>query len=136
MQGSPWRPRLRTIRWWLSVMAALIFAYFGPKNFHRGSPLGPAPAELSGLGRVIDGDSLYVGGDEVRLKDIDAPEGRQTCRRGGADWACGDAARDQLRRLIGGDTVTCHSVERDKHGRILAYCAARGRDLTLFWRLT
>jgi endonuclease YncB( thermonuclease family) len=129
MQGNGWRLNLRTIRLILVVIAALVAAYFGPKHIHRGNPGGPLPAQLSGAARPIDGDSLYVGAEEVRLKDIDAPEGRQSCRRDGRDWACGDAALDELRRLISGRNVTCRAIERDKHGRVLAYCSADGRDL-------
>ncbi|MCB1505205.1 MAG: thermonuclease family protein [Hyphomicrobiaceae bacterium] len=84
---------------------------------------------LSGFAKVIDGDSLRVDGGEVRLKDIDAPEGRQTCERDGKEWDCGEEARRKLTALIGGQKVTCHSIERDKHNRFLAYCEAQGRSL-------
>ena len=87
------------------------------------------PEQISGHARLVDGDSLFIGRDEVRLKDIDAPERRQNCRLDGADWACGDAAREELQRLIGGCTVTCRGLERDKHGRILPYCSSGSRDL-------
>lgn len=43
----------------------------------------PFPPKISGLARPIDGDSLWVGVYEVRLKGIDAPEGSQTCLRKG-----------------------------------------------------
>lgn len=85
--------------------------------------------EISGRASVIDGDSLRIGGAEIRMKDIDAPEGRQTCRREGRDWECGEEARRTLTRLIGGNTVTCRSVERDKHSRFLGYCDAAGTEL-------
>ena len=123
------RPNLRTVRFVLSILAALIIAYLGPRHLNRQNPGAPVPEQISGSARLVDGDSLFIGGDEVRLKDIDAPEGRQTCRRDGTDWACGDAARDELQRLIGGGPVTCRGLERDKHGRILAYCSAGSRDL-------
>lgn len=84
---------------------------------------------LEGHPRVIDGDSLSFSGAEVRLKGIDAPEGRQTCTRGDRDWPCGEDARRELQQLIGSDTVKCRSVERDQHDRHLAYCSAGGRDL-------
>lgn len=85
--------------------------------------------KLEGHPRVIDGDSLSFSGGEVRLKGIDAPEGRQTCTRDGREWPCGAAARAELQRLIGGAAVFCRSVERDQHERHLAFCSAGGRDL-------
>jgi len=87
------------------------------------------PGEITGKARVIDGDSLRLGSAEVRLKDIDAPEGRQTCTRDGREWDCGEEARRVLTALIGGQPVTCRSVERDKHRRYLGYCSAGGVDL-------
>lgn len=84
---------------------------------------------LAGGARLIDGDSFHLGDIEVRLEGIDAPEGRQMCRRDGKDWACGDAARRELQRLIGGDKVECRTLHKDRFGRALARCSAGGRDL-------
>jgi endonuclease YncB( thermonuclease family) len=81
-------------------------------------------SEVGGLTQVIDGDSLRVGGDEVRLEGIDAPEGRQTCLRGQVSWPCGKEARAALERLVRQGTVTCRSSARDQHGRLLGTCRA------------
>lgn len=84
---------------------------------------------VEGKPRIVDGDSFFIVADEVRLKGIDAPEGRQTCRREQRDWPCGEEARRTLVRLIAGEPVSCRSVEKDEHGRHLAHCTAGGRDL-------
>jgi endonuclease YncB( thermonuclease family) len=89
----------------------------------------PFPNHISGLARPIDGDSLWVGMYEVRLKGIDAPEGRQTCRRNGTTWNCGDSARAALLSMIGWQTVSCDVSERDLYNRLLAGCRAGDRDL-------
>lgn len=92
----------------------------------------PAPAlaqTLSGPGRVIDGDSLSVGGISVRLFGIDAPEGKQTCERGGAQWACGEEAASQLRMLVGSNRVECRGQGIDTYGRTVAVCRADGFEL-------
>lgn len=86
-------------------------------------------AALSGVGRSIDGDSLMVGQQEVRLFGIDAPEFTQTCTRSGRSWACGSAAADQLSRLVAGKQVNCDPVGSDKHGRTLARCSVGIVDL-------
>ena len=56
----------------------------------------PAFAEITGTPRVIDGDTIEVAGQRIRLQGIDAPERGQTC-----DWPdktipCGDIAADAL----------------------------------------
>jgi endonuclease YncB( thermonuclease family) len=89
----------------------------------------PFPPKISGLARPIDGDSLWVGVYEVRLKGIDAPEGSQTCLRKGVTWNCGDAAREALSRLIARQTITCDVSERDVYGRLLVNCGAGDRDM-------
>jgi endonuclease YncB( thermonuclease family) len=89
----------------------------------------PQRAAWSGSARVIDGDSIVVDGSEVRLKGIDAPEGRQTCQRDGREWPCGEEARRTLQKLIGGKNVSCRADESDQHGRNLAVCIVEGREL-------
>lgn len=113
-----------------TIILAVLSAVLGHKQLSSPGKDDPLPPEgVRGAGRPIDGDSLYVGRDEVRLKGIDAPEGKQLCTREGKSWDCGNAAREELRRLIGKDVVICEAVERDKHGRVLGYCKAGNRDL-------
>ncbi|WP_244480704.1 thermonuclease family protein [Mesorhizobium sp. Root157] len=78
---------------------------------------------------IIDGDSIELGGQRIRLRGIDAPEYRQMCSRNGADYACGRAAREALARLTLGRTVTCSGWRNDRYGRLLGDCAAGGTDL-------
>lgn len=89
----------------------------------------PASRQVAGGVRVIDGDSLEVAGERIRLRGIDAPELAQTCRRDGKDWHCGREATRHLRRHIGGRAVACEGRERDKHDRLLAVCRAGEEDL-------
>lgn len=112
-----------------TLILAVVSALLGHNQLNKNAKNTPLADEIRGAARPIDGDSLTVGREEVRLKGIDAPEGRQSCTRDGASWDCGNASRDELRRLIGKDVVVCRTVERDKHGRALGYCSAGGRDL-------
>ena len=38
-----------------------------------------ALADISGPARVIDGDSIEIAGERIRIHGIDAPERSQTC---------------------------------------------------------
>lgn len=91
----------------------------------------PAAAQqrVAGTAAVIDGDSLNVGGIPVRLFGIDAPEGKQTCERAGARWACGEEAANQLRSLVAGISVSCEGRGTDQYGRLVAVCSAGGFEL-------
>jgi hypothetical protein len=50
---------------------------------HAGEP-------ISGIARIIDGDTLAIGETKIRLEGIDAPESDQVCLdRNAAKWSCG-----------------------------------------------
>ena len=105
----------------------------GPRNRHkvriyRVPPTASRPA-LSGLARVVDGDTLHVDRVRVRLHGIDAPESAQRCRTSGRLWPCGQEATRALARRIGGRPVACEERDRDRYGRVVAVCTVAGLDL-------
>ena len=87
------------------------------------------PATITGVPQLIDGDSFEIGGTGVRLFGVDAPEGRQTCRRGGAAWPCGAAAAAKLAELVGSQPLVCTQQDIDNYHRIVAVCRAGGLDV-------
>lgn len=91
----------------------------------------PATADsITGQATIVDGDTIEILGVPVRLEGIDAPETGQTCRRpGGGEYSCGKRAVDYLRKLVGGRQVTCTGEERDRYGRLLAFCRVNGVDI-------
>jgi endonuclease YncB( thermonuclease family) len=113
----------RRTRFWGSVAlftSAGLLAVFFARSPER---------DLTGVAEVIDGDSLRISGEEVRLRGIDAPEFMQTCQVSGQDIPCGRNARAALRRLLSSGLVTCVGNERDRYGRFLAVCRVRGIDI-------
>ncbi|MCC2111114.1 MAG: thermonuclease family protein [Hyphomicrobiales bacterium] len=79
--------------------------------------------EVHGKVRVVDGDSLAVLGERVRLEGIDAPELGQTCWNEDREYACGSDARHHLADLIKGRAVLCSGARRDRFDRLLATCS-------------
>jgi endonuclease YncB( thermonuclease family) len=92
-----------------------------------GAAAGPA---ISGSAAVIDGDTIDIGGERIRLEGIDAPETGQSCgRKWVGHWDCGQGATRLLIELTKDRDVTCVARGRDKYGRTLGVCSAGGLDL-------
>lgn len=85
--------------------------------------IGSLSAEsITGLARVIDGDSIVIGSTHIRLAGIDAPESKQDCIYHGKAYHCGRFATARLVRISVRQSVRCESEGRDRYGRTLANC--------------
>ncbi|CCG06964.1 Staphylococcal nuclease-like protein putative [Pararhodospirillum photometricum DSM 122] len=85
---------------------------------------------LSGPARVIDGNTIVVAGQTLRLYGLDAPDLGQTCRsKENRDWPCGRAAAAALRQYIGEWPVGCLTRTRDAADRLISTCRVGGTDL-------
>ncbi len=81
----------------------------------------PALADVAGVASVIDGDTMEVHGQRIRLHGIDAPESRQLCRLDGKPWQCGKDAANILADKIARRPVTCEDLGRDRYGDTLKF---------------
>jgi len=78
---------------------------------------------FSGNTKVLDGDSIKVGGKEVRLFGLDAPEFKQTCFNAkNQEYACGQASFEFLTNLVSAQNVRCDYSGKDKYDRFLGKC--------------
>lgn len=77
---------------------------------------------LVGPALVLDGDTIIVAGERVRLHGIDAPEMNQTFWYKGRTLPCGAMALAALEALTAGIKLRCEIIERDRHGRLVAKC--------------
>jgi endonuclease YncB( thermonuclease family) len=114
----------------LAIVLALmlILGLGGAPRPGRAGPI--ASTVIEGPARVLDGDSLVVGGQQIRLEGIDAPEIGQTCRSSGdREWDCGRIAALALQRLVANAHLRCAIRGLDRYDRMLATCSAAGRDL-------
>jgi len=92
-----------------------------------GDTRGEAP--LSGVATVIDGDTLEIHGQRIRLQGIDAPESGQSCDRAGRQYRCGQQAALALADGIGRRTVRCEPQGQDRYRRVIAICRLGEEDL-------
>jgi len=118
--------RRRGVGFFDVVTAFAFFAGVGVVVVYLGTQ---AEQEIQGRVKVIDGDSLVLNGAEIRLQGIDAPEGRQKCRKYGSEWLCGRQAARHLRKLASGGAVKCTGWQQDKYNRLLANCRRNDVDL-------
>jgi endonuclease YncB( thermonuclease family) len=85
--------------------------------------------EITGSAYVVDGDTIRIRGERIRLHGIDAPENDQTCRDSGRLYPCGQRARQELVKKISNRIVRCEAKERDSYNRIIAVCRSGGENL-------
>lgn len=84
---------------------------------------------LSGIARVIDGDTIVIQGTHIRLSGIDAPESKQSCEASGRAYQCGEQATEALIRLLAGQPTECTEVTKDRYQRIVARCQVGSIDI-------
>ncbi|MYG26981.1 MAG: thermonuclease family protein [Boseongicola sp. SB0677_bin_26] len=94
--------------------------------------VGTAVAQdvVSGPARVIDGDTIAIRGQRIRMHGIDAPESAQTCLdASGQAYRCGQVASNALASMAGRGSVACRARDVDRYGRLIAVCFRDGIDL-------
>lgn len=93
--------------------------------------ISPAAGEtISGTASVIDGDTIEIHGQRIRLSAIDAIESRQLCQKAdGTPWRCGRDGAIALADKIGRAPLRCEVRDTDRYGRAVSICSLKGEDL-------
>lgn len=75
---------------------------------------------------VVDGDTVWIKGEKIRLEDIDAPEPRGRCYE---ELIAAAKATERLRVLLTGNSFTIERSGEDRYGRTLAKILISGRSV-------
>ena len=72
---------------------------------------------ILGQAKIIDGDTIHIKSNKIRLHGIDAPETKQTCKIDNEDWYCGKQSTKELKNLISNQKVECIANDVDRYNR-------------------
>ncbi len=109
------------------LLASALFAFVLPAE--------SAPV-IQGTASVIDGDTIEIRGERIRLDAIDAPESSQLCLdAAGNRYRCGQKSAFALADFIGRAVVSCHPKGRDRYKRTIAVCFKGETNLNA-WMVT
>jgi endonuclease YncB( thermonuclease family) len=143
--AGPWGKRPKPKRSWLvselyrflaaTAFLAIVIGYF---YFDEILPevrnwLRPAGNTIIGRATVIDGDTIEIHSQRIRLNGIDAPESAQFCKdeKGEEYHPCGRHSSNFLAKLLAESSPTrCETMGRDQYRRLIGNCfRADGQDV-------
>jgi endonuclease YncB( thermonuclease family) len=91
---------------------------------------GVSLADIVGRASVIDGDTIEIHGQRIRLHGVDAPEKGQPCfDAANQPYRCGQKAAMALDEFVGQSPVSCREKDVDRYGRTVAACLGRGEEI-------
>tara|TARA_B110000211_G_scaffold9162_1_gene9774 strand:+ start:227 stop:697 length:471 start_codon:yes stop_codon:yes gene_type:complete len=86
--------------------------------------------EIYGFPVIIDGDTIKISNNKIRLHGIDAPEKNQKCTKKLKEYNCGAAATEALTEKIGKNDVKCFTQrDKDRYKRLIGVCFVERENL-------
>ena len=86
---------------------------------------------ISGIAKVIDGDTIKIDQKKIRFLGIDAPEKKQQCKKKWLsisfisftkEYPCGKISTNKLKSIIENKLIRCQINGKDRYGRFIAEC--------------
>tara|TARA_Y100001936_G_C15549366_1_gene396609 strand:- start:23 stop:520 length:498 start_codon:yes stop_codon:yes gene_type:complete len=90
--------------------------------------------EVSGIPKIVDGDTIHINNYKFRLEGIDAPEIKQKCKKESLkisyiigftfykNYNCGKISKEKLIAKINRSEIKCISTSKDRYKRYIATC--------------
>jgi len=108
------------------MITRIIFSFFLIFINHEAS----ATEVLVGRVSVVDGDTLEMHSNRIRLHGIDAPESGQSCiDEKNNTYRCGQLSANRMASYVSGKTVHCEIKDKDRYGRLVAACSVDDVDV-------
>ena len=117
---------LNKIKLFLVISICLIFFFLTYNDVKS-----EEPKIISGIAQVIDGDTIRIKKNKIRLFGIDAPEKNQQCQKPwlsisfltlNKNYQCGKISTDRLKIKINNKFIMCKSRNKDRYNRFIAEC--------------
>ena len=78
---------------------------------------------------MVDGDTIHIKKNKIRLHGIDAPEIDQTCKIKDKVWYCGLESSLALKKLVLDNNINCVVSEIDQYKRYIAECFINNQNI-------
>ena len=108
---------------WISKLIIFLVVFYFPATVAQ---------SINGKATVIDGDTIHVEKNKIRLYGIDAPEINQSCTINTIAWECGLDSSQALKSIISENEVQCEIMDIDRYRRFIAICFVKHINLSQY----
>ena len=94
--------------------------------------------EIYGVSKVIDGDTIKIKDNYIRLAGIDAPEKKQICKKPdisisfliiNKNYHCGKVSTIELKKYLKKSKIKCIFNSKDHYNRLIADCYKNKKNI-------
>ena len=110
----------------------MIFKFLITLSLVLCSPASFSEKIIEGKPIIIDGDTIHIGKNKIRLHGIDAPETNQKCTLDEETWNCGIQSTLALKNFILDKEVYCEIIDIDQYKRFVGICFVDNKNMNKY----